>query len=107
MVLAWGECGERPPAESQQLRRDTRFIRYCAPCERVGQCRFSAIIASPVFGDGMHMTNQRRQPKVPSRKAIVRAVASSTAIETGKKVAELEKILRRKSVRFPSLVLAK
>jgi hypothetical protein len=53
------------------------------------------------------MTRQRRQPKVPSRKAIVRAVASSTAIETGKKVAELEKLLRRKSIRFPSLSLAK
>lgn len=53
------------------------------------------------------MTSQPRQPKVPSRKAIVRAVASSTAIETGKQVQQLEKLLRAKPAKFRTLALAK
>lgn len=53
------------------------------------------------------MTSQPRQPKMPSKQAIVRAVASSTAIETGKKIPALEKLLRHKPVRFRGLALAK
>lgn len=45
--------------------------------------------------------------KKPSRQAIVRAVASSTAIETGKPVRQLEKLLRDKPARLRTLVLAK
>ncbi len=47
------------------------------------------------------------KPKVPSRAAIIRAVASSTAIETGKPVRQLEKLLRNKPARLRTLVLAK
>lgn len=53
------------------------------------------------------MVSQPRKPKVPSRQAIVRAVASSTAIETGKKIPLLEKLLRDKPARFRGLSLAK
>lgn len=35
-----------------------------------------------------------RQAKVPSRQAIIRAVASSTAIETGQSIRRLERTLR-------------
>lgn len=50
--------------------------------------------------------------KTPSKQAIFRAVASSTAIETGKPVRMLEKMLRDgpsgdKTTRLRSLVLAK
>ena len=48
-------------------------------------------------------TNRLRQ--VPTREAIIRAVASSTAIETGKRVATLERQLREKSEKFRGLVL--
>ena len=53
------------------------------------------------------MASRQHQPKVPSRKAINRAVASSSAIETGKKVQQLETLLRDKPARFRGLVLAK
>ena len=50
--------------------------------------------------------------KTPSKHAIIRAVASSTAIETGKPVRKLEKLLRdgpasSKTTRLRSLALAK
>lgn len=50
--------------------------------------------------------------KTPSKHAIFRAVASSTAIETGKSVRKLEKLLRdgptgQQATRLRALVLAK
>lgn len=53
------------------------------------------------------MVSKPTTAKKPSRKAIVRAVASSTAIETGKSVRQLEKLLRDKPTKFRELVLAK
>jgi len=47
------------------------------------------------------------QPKRPSRKAIVRSVASSTAVETGRSVALLEQQLKQKALRFPHIKLAR
>ncbi|MCK7471688.1 MAG: hypothetical protein MZU95_13630 [Desulfomicrobium escambiense] len=44
--------------------------------------------------------------KVPSRQAILRAVTSSTAIETGQRVQQLERTLRAKRSRFRHLELA-
>ena len=44
--------------------------------------------------------------KVPSRQAILRAVASSTAIETGQRVQQLERLLRTKRSPFRHLNLA-
>jgi hypothetical protein len=35
-----------------------------------------------------------RQVKAPNRQAIIRAVASSTAIETGQSISQLERTLR-------------
>lgn len=56
----------------------------------------------------------RKPPKTskPARYAIIRAVASSTAIETGKSVRHLETVLRNSasgslSTRLGKLVLAK
>ena len=49
---------------------------------------------------------KHRGPKV-SRSALVRAVASSTAIELGKSVATLEAMLACASSRYPGLKLAK
>ena len=44
--------------------------------------------------------------KPPSRKAIIRAVASSTAIETGQSIAQLERMLRKKTSKFRHIALA-
>lgn len=49
-------------------------------------------------------TKQPRKP--PSPQALLRAVASSTAIETGQSVAELEAKLRGKKGKFRALTLA-
>lgn len=47
----------------------------------------------------------KRTVKV-SKKAIHRSVASSTAIETGKSIEELERILREKKSKFRHIPLA-
>lgn len=44
--------------------------------------------------------------KVPNQQAILRAVASSTAIETGQPVQQLERTLRAKRGQFHRLTLA-
>ena len=54
----------------------------------------------------MSKTTQKSPTKVPSSSAILLAVASSTAIETGKSVMHLEALLKRASFRFASLRLA-
>ena len=48
----------------------------------------------------------RRTAKVPSYKAIVRAVASSTAIETGKSVRQIENSLLSKRPKIRKVALA-
>lgn len=53
------------------------------------------------------MASKPRPDKVPSKQAIRRAVASSTAIETGKPIGQIEKLLQHKNPKFRSLVLAK
>jgi len=45
--------------------------------------------------------------KVPSDKALDRAVASSTAIETGQSIAELERKLKKRGSRFANVELAR
>lgn len=45
--------------------------------------------------------------KQPSRKALLRAVASSTAVETGRSVAQLEQRLKEPSDRFAHITLAR
>ena len=47
------------------------------------------------------------QRKKPSRKAVMRAVASSTAVETGQSMALLEQKLRQPSPRFAHIKLAR
>jgi len=47
------------------------------------------------------------QLKTPSRKAVLRAVASSTAVETGQSVVQLERSLQQPKVRFPHIKLAR
>lgn len=48
-----------------------------------------------------------RQRKTPSPKALLRAVASSTAVETGRPVAQLETQLRQPVARFAHIKLAR
>jgi hypothetical protein len=56
-------------------------------------------------------TPPRPAPKRPSgkrlRAAIVRAVASSTAIETGQRIDQLERALRARTGKFKHLRLAR
>jgi hypothetical protein len=47
------------------------------------------------------------QRKTPSRKAVRRSVASSTAVETGQNVAQLERRLQQPAARFPDVKLAR
>lgn len=49
---------------------------------------------------------QQPPAKPPSREAIIRAVAGSTAIETGQRIAAIEEHLRKGSRAFPHLALA-
>jgi len=48
----------------------------------------------------------RRTTKAPSQKAIIRAVASSTAIETGKSIHQIEDTLRNKNPKRRTVALA-
>jgi hypothetical protein len=48
----------------------------------------------------------RRVSKVPSQQAIIRAVASSTAIETGKSIGQIEKSLLSKKSKLRKIALA-
>ena len=48
----------------------------------------------------------KRTHKAPSKQAVLRAVASSTAIETGQSITELEAKLRSKKSKFHALTLA-
>lgn len=47
------------------------------------------------------------QRKTPSLQAVRRSVASSTAVETGRSVAQLEQQLKQPTVRFPHIKLAR
>jgi len=49
----------------------------------------------------------RRRPKAPTRSAIIRAIASSTAIETGQGIAHIERVLREKRSKYRKIALAK
>lgn len=55
----------------------------------------------------MPTTPNRSGPKAPSKKAILRAVASSTAIETGQHIQLIERKLRSKTGKFRDLALAR
>jgi len=48
-----------------------------------------------------------RRAKAPSQQAILRAVASSTAIETGQSIAQIERHLRGKQRKFAHVGLAR
>ncbi len=48
----------------------------------------------------------RRTAKAPSQQAIIRAVASSTAIETGKSIRQIENTLRSKNPKRRKVALA-
>ena len=56
--------------------------------------------------DAFSMPSQPPPRKRPSREAIVRAVASSTAIETGERIAIIEARLRNLQTNFVHLSLA-
>ena len=48
-----------------------------------------------------------RAPKAPARSAIIRAVASSTAIETGQSIQQIERTLRGKHSKYRKIALAR
>jgi hypothetical protein len=48
-----------------------------------------------------------REAKVPGKPAIIRAVASSTAIETGQSISEIERTLRARNSKFRHITLAR
>jgi len=52
-------------------------------------------------------TSPRRAAKAPGKHAIIRAVASSTAIETGQSISQIERTLRSKSGKFRDIALAR
>lgn len=51
------------------------------------------------------MTTKRKP--APRKEAILRAVASSTAIETGQSIRKIERVLREKTSKFRNMALAK
>jgi hypothetical protein len=53
------------------------------------------------------MSPRPRARKVPSKKAIDRAVASSTALETGQRIKDIEAELNKPTHRFHKLTLAR
>lgn len=53
------------------------------------------------------MATRYTSKKVISQQAIIRAVASSTAIETGQNIEQLERKLKQTSVKFKTLKLAR
>jgi hypothetical protein len=48
-----------------------------------------------------------RAAKVPRKQAIIRAVASSTAIETGQSISQIERTLRAGNSKFRHIALAR
>lgn len=48
-----------------------------------------------------------RPSKIPDKQAIIRAVASSTAIETGQSIARIERKLRAGNSKFSHVTLAR
>lgn len=67
------------------------------------ECSYDGVSDVPAASP---MARKPRSPKVPSKKAIIRAVASSTAIETGKSTPALERQMLDKKRKFRSLKLA-
>ncbi len=53
------------------------------------------------------LVTTKRASKTPSKQAIIRAVASSTAIETGQRIEQIEQTLRSKTSKFDKLRLAR
>lgn len=51
-------------------------------------------------------TRPHRTNKVPSQQVIIRAVASSTAIETAKSIRQIEESLRKKNLKRRRVSLA-
>lgn len=52
-------------------------------------------------------TTPARTVKTPGKQAIIRAVASSTAIETGQSIAQIERTLRAGNSKFSHVTLAR
>lgn len=59
--------------------------------------------AKPTLANGKPL----RAAKAPSQQAIVRAVASSTAIETGKSIRQIEQSLLSKNPKLRKIALAR
>ncbi len=57
--------------------------------------------------DRQALVTTKRARKTPSKQAIIRAVASSTAIETGQRIEQIEQTLRSKTSKFDKLRLAR
>ena len=82
------------------------------PAEGFAQTtRFSTSVQALYSADAFYrvpaMTASRRRPKKLTAEALIRAIASSTAIETGQSVESIERKLKLKDSKFLHLSLAK
>ena len=72
--------------------------------------RFSTSVQALYSADAFYrvpaMTAPRRRPKKLTAEALIRAIASSTAIETGQSVESIERKLKLKDSKFLHLSLA-
>jgi len=95
----WGRSkGEPcPPFGSQDppdhiLRRGSQVVEGALACDTAA--RLEAAIDGPMPSSDSELERLRQQASMrPLRARIIRAVASSTAIETGQPVAEIERAL--------------
>jgi hypothetical protein len=83
----------------------TRSVR---PAKISAALRFLRVLPSGIMNTmkRVHVANKRRKPGRPSAKAVRRAIASSTAIETGQSIAGIEAVLRKKSSKYRHIELA-
>jgi hypothetical protein len=92
--------------EHPEQRSKDATMRACIVPERHLLCWI-------VPQDGFHeacQANRRhthRAAKTPGKQAIIRAVASSAAIETGQSISQIEHTLRSKSGKFRDIALAR
>lgn len=68
--------------------------------------RFGIIMSMKSSGTNSQSVHSRLA-KRPDKQAIIRAVASSTAIETGQSIAQIERTLRQNNNKFRHLTLAR
>ncbi len=100
------------PSDLGAFRRVSRGGGLPLSLERLAACDTPVTVKfdkiwSLVLRDCSMLKTPDPQRKTPSRKAVLRAVASSTAVETGRSVAMLEQKLQESKGRFAHIKLAR